>query len=77
MPAEVAHGGGVTLAHLDQAGRGYPLESLPDRGPRHPEDLGEAAFAGQRLPRLHLTAEHLIENLLENLFGYRASTHGL
>ena len=56
MAPEVADGGGITLTHLDQAGRGQPLERFPDRGARHPEHLGKSTLTGQRLAGLHLAA---------------------
>ena len=40
--------------------------------PGHTEKLGEPALAGQRSPRLHLAAEHVGDDLLEDVLGYRA-----
>ena len=47
------------------------LERLAHGRPGHPEHLRKAALAGQRLPRLHLAAEHVGKDLLEDIFGYR------
>ena len=77
VPAEVADGGGVALTHLDQAGGGESLERLADRGPRHPEHLGEPALAGQRVAGLHFSAEHLVDDLLEDVLGHGSAVHRL
>ena len=77
VAAEVAHGRGVALTHLDQAGGGQPLERLADRGAGHAEHLGEPALAGQRLTGLHLTAEHLVDDLLEDVLGHGSTVHRL
>ena len=77
VAAEVAHGGGIALTDLDQPGLGEPLDRLADRGPRHPEHLGEPAFAGQRFAGLHVAAEHLGDDLLEDVLGYRSTVDRL
>ena len=77
MPAKVAHGGRVALAHLDQTGRRHPLECFADGGPGDPENLGEATFARQRLSGLHLAAEHAGHDLFEDVLGHRAPVHRL
>ena len=77
VAAEVAHRGGVALAHLDQARGGDPLERLAHGRPRHPEHLGEATLAGQRLTGLHLAAEDVGDDLLEDVLGDRASADRL
>ena len=77
VPAEVAHGGGIALAHLDQAGAPIRVECLTHGWAGHAEHLGEASLAGQRLPGLHLAAEHVGNDLLEYIFGYRTTVHRL
>ena len=77
VAAEVAHGGGVALTHLDQTGRGEPLERLAHRRAGDSEHLGEPALAGQRLSWLHLAAEHLGDDLLEDVLGHRSAVHRL
>ena len=70
VPAEVPHRGRIALAHLDQAGGRDTLERLAHRRAGYPEHLGEAALAGQRLTGLHLSAEHVGDDLLEDVLGY-------
>ncbi len=77
VAAEVAHGGGVALTHFHQAGRGEPLERFAHRRAGDSEHLGEAALARQRLPGLHLAAEHLGDDLIEDVFGHGSAVHRL
>ncbi len=77
VPPEITHGGDITLAHLDQTGRRQPLERLADGRPGHPEHLRHPALAGQRFSGLHLPAEHIGSDLLEDLFRHRSANHRL
>ena len=65
------------MTYLHQTSRREPLERLPYGGARYTEYLGEAALAGQGLAGLHLAAEHLGDNLLEDVFGYGSAVHRL
>ena len=77
MAPEVTHGGETAMAHLDQTGRRKPLEPLTDSGPGYAEDIRQPALAGQRLAGLHLPAEHVGGDLLENLLRHRSTSHRL
>ena len=77
VPAEVTHGRGVALADLDQTRVAEPLERLADGGAGHAEHLGEPPLAGQRLAGLHVAAEHLGDDLLEDVFGDRSTVDRL
>ena len=46
-------------------------------GRETPEDLGEPALAGQRLPGPDLAVDDLGQHLVEDLVGHRAAVHGL
>ena len=67
VPPEIAHGGDAAMAHLDQTGRRQPLKRLADSGPGYPENVCQAALAGQRRAGLHLAAEHIGRDLVEDL----------
>lgn len=77
MPAKVANGGGLALTHVDQACLGKALDGLAYRRSGHPEDLGEAALAGQRFAGLHVAAEDFGDDLVEDVLGDRLSADGL
>ena len=77
MPTEVANRGGVTLTDLDQADRAEPVESFAHGGPRNAQNLGQPAFAGQLIAGLQRAAEHLVDDLLDDILGDRASGHWL
>ena len=77
VAAEVAHGGGIALTDFDEPGLGEPLDRLTDRGPRHAEHLGEPSFAWQRLAGPHVAAEHLGDDLVEDVLGDRSTVDGL
>ena len=77
MPAEVAHRGRVPLTYLDQACRRNALQCLAHGRAGHSEQVGQTALAGQRLTRLHLSAEDLGDDLVEDVFGHRTPIHRL
>ena len=77
MPTEVTHRGRVALAHVDQSGGRNALERLAHGRTGYPEHLGEAAFAGQCLTRLHFSAENIGNDLIEDVLGYRTPVHRL
>src|SRR3954470_4847823 len=77
MAAEVAHGGGIAVTHLHQTSRGEPLERFAHRGAGDSEHLCQAPLARQGLAWLHLTAEHLGDDLLEDLLGHGSAVHRL
>lgn len=77
MAAEVADGGRISLAHFDEAGLGESLEGLTHGGPGHAEHLGQTPLTGQHVTGLHVAAEHLRDDLLEDVFGYRSTIDGL
>jgi hypothetical protein len=72
---EVSNGGGVALTHLHQTRGGKPLECFAHRRAGDPEHLCESALARQRLPGLHLAAEHLGGDLFEDVFGHGSAVH--
>jgi hypothetical protein len=55
----------------------HPFQRFPHRGPGHAENLGEAPLAGQRLAGLHIAAEYLTDDLLEDVLGNRSPVHRL
>jgi hypothetical protein len=67
----------ITLTDFDQSGRNDALERLADRRPGHPQHFGQPPFAGQGFARLHLAAENLGEDLLEDVLRDRTSVHRL
>jgi len=77
VAAEVAHGGGVALPYLHQTRGAEPLERFTHRRAGDSEHLCEAALARQRLPGLHLAAEHLGDDLIEDDFGHGSAVHRL
>jgi hypothetical protein len=70
VPPEISDRGRVALTHFHQPSGCQPLESLADRGARDTENFCEPALAGQRLTRLHFTAEYLGNDLFEDVLGY-------
>src|SRR3954452_24079301 len=77
MAAEVAHGGGIAVTHLHQTRRGEPLERFAHRGAGDSEHLCQAPLARQGLAGLHLTAEHLGDDLLADVLGHGSAVHRL
>jgi hypothetical protein len=77
MATEVTHRGGVALTHFDESGFSQALERLPDRGSRYAEHLGEPPLTRQSLTRGHVAAEHLGNDLLEDVLGYRPTIYRL
>jgi len=65
------------VAHLDETGGGKPLQRLANSGPGYAENVGQLALAGQGFAGLHLPAEHVGGDLLENVFGHRSTFHWL
>ncbi len=77
MAAEVSHGGGVALTHLNQTRFRETLERFAHCRPGDSEHLGEPALARQGLSWLHLATENLSDDLLEHVLGHGSAVHRL
>ncbi len=71
--AEVAHGRGVALPDVDQAGVAEPLERLAHGRAGYAEHLGQPALARQRFADQDVATDHLGGDLVEDVIGHRAT----